>query len=199
MPEPTPPAASGALTDLLAEASYGNVDALNRLFPLVYEELKRLAEIRLRSERGDHTLNTTALVHEAYLKLVDQTRVRWQNRAHFYAIASRAMQRILINYAAMKRADKRGGGARPLALEEAGLVFTDDQADELLALDRALERLRAFNPRGADVVICRFFGGLSYDEIAESLGTSAVTVRRAWTAARNWLHRELRLREAPGA
>lgn len=127
-------------------------------------------------------------MHEAYLKLVDQTRVRWQNRAHFFAVASRAMRRILVNHAEAKRAGKRGGGAVHLPLDEAGLVIGDDDLDELLAL----ERLKAFNPRGADVVVFRFFGGLSWDEIAEVHGTSAVTARRAWSGARTWLHRELR-------
>src|SRR5690606_19464212 len=124
-----------ALTRLLEEASEGNVQALNRLFPLVYEELKRLARSRLRDERPDHTLSTTALVHEAYMKLVDQSRVRWQNRAHFFAIASRAMRRILVNHAEARHAGKRGGGAVHLPLDEAGLVIGDDDLEELLALD----------------------------------------------------------------
>jgi RNA polymerase sigma factor (TIGR02999 family) len=183
---------SDQITELLAAASGGNVDALNRLFPLVYDELRRLASNRLRAERGDHTLNTTALVHEAYLKLIEQTRVQWQNRAHFYAIASRAMRRILINYAEMKKADKRGGGAAPLALEEAGFEFRDEQVDELLALDEALDRLKDFNPKGADVVVFRFFGGLTHEEIAQVMGTSTITVRRSWTTAKSWLRRELR-------
>lgn len=188
-----------ALTRLLEEASEGNVQALNRLFPLVYEELKRLARSRLRDERPDHTLNTTALVHEAYMKLVDQSRVRWQNRAHFFAIASRAMRRILVNHAEARHAGKRGGGAVHLPLDEAGLVIGDDDLEELLALDRALERLKEFNPRGADVVVYRFFGGLEWQEIGTVLGTSEVTARRAWTAARTWLHRELRTDEGNGA
>jgi RNA polymerase sigma factor (TIGR02999 family) len=183
---------SDPVTELLAAASGGNVDALNRLFPLVYDELRRLARNRLRAERNDHTLNTTALVHEVYLKLVEQERVEWQNRAHFYAIASRAMRRILINYAEMRKAGKRGGGAVHYALEDAGLVFREDQADELLALDEALNRLKAFNPRGADVIEYRFFGGLTHEEIAEVLGTSVITVRRVWSSAKSWLRRELR-------
>ncbi|MGH7555499.1 MAG: sigma-70 family RNA polymerase sigma factor [Longimicrobiales bacterium] len=182
---------SEALTELLAQASGGNSDALNRLFPLVYEELKRVAMAQLRSEREGHTLNATALVHEVYLKLIDQTRVEWQNRAHFFAIASRAMRRILVNYAEMKKAEKRGGGAVHVALDEAGVVLTDPQLEDLLALDQALERLRTFNPRGAEVVVCRFFGGLSWEEIADVVGMSPVTVRRAWVAAKSWLHREL--------
>jgi RNA polymerase sigma factor (TIGR02999 family) len=190
--EPMPSDQSHELTELLEQASLGNVDALNRLLPLVYDELRQLAHKRLHFERPDHTLNTTALVHEAYLKLVDQTRVQWQNRAHFFAIASRAMRRILMDYAEMKKAAKRGGAARAIPLEEAGLIVTSADVDELLALDQALYRLAAFNARGADVVVYRFFAGLSYDDIAEVMGTSAVTVRRAWSAARSWLHRELR-------
>jgi RNA polymerase sigma factor (TIGR02999 family) len=187
-----PPAESDGLTELLEQASLGNVEAFNRLLPLVYEELRRMAHKRLRFERPDHTLNTTALVHEAYLKLVDQTRVQWQNRAHFYAIASRAMRRILMDYAEMKKAAKRGGAARAIPLEDAGLIVTSADVDELLALDQALTRLATFNARGADVVAYRFFAGLSYEDIAEVMNTSTVTVRRAWSAARSWLHRELR-------
>jgi RNA polymerase sigma factor (TIGR02999 family) len=187
------------VTDLLAAASGGNVDALNGLFPYVYDELRGLAHGRLRAERADHTLNTTALVHEAYLKLIDQTRVQWQNRAHFFAIASRAMRRILLDYADAKQAGKRGGGSIHVALEEAGIVLEGEQVDELIALNDALDRLKEFNERGADVVVYRFFGGLSYEEIAEVLGTSAITVRRAWSTARSWLHRELRESQANGA
>lgn len=180
------------LTRLLEDASGGDVDALNRLFPLVYEHLRDLARRRLRRERADHTLQTTALVHEAYLKLVDQTRVQWRGRSHFYAIASQAMRRILVNYAEMRSASKRGGGAVHVPLDEAEVALSEERAEELLALERALERLKEFNPRGADVVTYRFFGGLSYDEIGDVLGTSAVTARRAWTAARAWLRRDLR-------
>jgi RNA polymerase sigma factor (TIGR02999 family) len=186
------PSDRNRITQLLAAASCGNVEALNELFPLVYGELRRVARNRLRVERDDHTLSTTALVHEAYLKLVEQSRVEWQNRAHFYAIASQAMRRILINYAAMKKAGRRGGNFSHIALEEAGLVFDEDQVDELLALDQALDRLKDFNRRGAEVVVYRFFGGLTHDEIAEVMGTSEVTVRRAWSAAKTWLRRELR-------
>ncbi len=188
----TQPTDRDQVTALLSAASGGNVDALNRLIPLVYDELRRLAHSRLRHERSDHTLNTTALVHEAYLKLVEQTRVEWQSRAHFYAIASKAMQRILVNYATMKKAEKRGGGAAHVSLDDVQVALDDAQADELIALDDALTRLRAFNQRGADVVTYRFFGGLTHDEIAEVMGTTAITVRRAWTAARTWLHREMR-------
>jgi RNA polymerase sigma factor (TIGR02999 family) len=194
---PDPPSPPDRLTALLAQASGGNVDALNELFPLVYDELRRVARSRLRAERGDHTLNTTALVHEAYIKLVGQNRVQWQNRAHFYAVASRAMRRILINYAEARRAGKRGGGALHVVLADSELAFTDDQLDDFMALEEALERLKAFSPRGADVVTYRFFGGLTHDEIAHVMGTSAVTVRRAWTSAKSWLRRELHDAGAP--
>ncbi len=192
MSEPTTPGESVSLTQMLVQASDGNVEALNRLFPLVYDGLRRLAHNRLRAERDGHTLNTTALVHEAYLRLVDQKSVQWQNRAHFYAVASRAMRRILIDYAHRRKAAKRGGLAEHVPLEEAGLLLDEPQIDELIALDQALERLRSFNERGADVVVYRFFGGLNYDEIATVIGTSAVTVRRAWSTSKTWLRRELR-------
>jgi RNA polymerase sigma factor (TIGR02999 family) len=185
------PPSEEQLTVLLAEASNGNVEALNRCFPLVYDELRRLAHSRLRAESDGHTLNTTALVHEAYLRLVDQTRVQWQGRAHFFAIASRAMRRILINYAEMKKAAKRGGTAPHVQLDELGISLDDNQLDDLLALDQALLRLKAFNERGADVVEYRFFGGLTYEEIGEVMGMSAVTVRRTWSVSKSWLHREL--------
>ncbi len=180
-----------AVTALLAEADAGNVEALDRLIPLVYDELRRIAHAQLRRERQDHTLNTTALVHEAYLRLVDQTRVHWRDRAHFFGVAALAMRRILVNYAEARRAAKRGGGATPVPLDEALLVLDDRQVDELLALDEALNRLRAFNPRGAQVVEYRFFAGLGYEEIAALMDVSAITVRRAWGAARAWLRREL--------
>jgi len=180
------------LTALLSQASGGNVDALNRLFPFVYDELRRVANRQLRGEREGHTLNTTALVHEAYVRLAGQSRVEWQNRAHFYGVAAQAMRRILVNYAESRRAGKRGGGAAHVTLEEAGLTLTDREVDDVLAVHEALERLREFNERGAEIVAYRFFGGLTHEEIAEVLGTSEVTVRRSWSAARSWLRRELR-------
>ncbi len=188
----------GDVTRLLQEASRGDKTAFDQLLPLVYDELKRVARGKLRYERTGHTLNTTALVHEAYLKLVDQSRVEWQSRTHFFAIASQAMRRILIDYAKMRKAAKRGGEARHLPLEaaeEASLsdaLFSEEQAGELLALDEALHRLARFNRRGADVVQYRFFGGLSHQEVSEVMGVSEITVRRSWTLAKSWLRRELR-------
>lgn len=194
------------VTLLLRKASSGDKDAFDQLLPLVYDELKRLAHGRLRHEREGQTLNTTALVHEAYLKLIDQTHVEWQSRSHFFAIASQAMRRILIDYAKARKRIKRGGDARQVPLDAVDsarareALFSPQQATELLALDEALERLARFNRRGADVVQYRFFGGLAHQEIAEVLGVSEITVRRSWTVARAWLRRELQreLSDEPG-
>jgi RNA polymerase sigma factor (TIGR02999 family) len=183
---------SGTVTRLLNDVGAGSARAVDELLPLVYDELKALAAGKLRAERDDHTLNTTALVHEAYLKLVDQTRVEWQSRAHFFAVAAQAMRRILINYASMRNADKRGGGAALLSLDEASAVVSEREADELVALDTALDELTTFNDRGARVVTYRFFGGMTYDEIADVLGVSPITARRSWDSARAWLRRRLR-------
>ncbi len=186
-----------AITDLLRLASGGNRSAFDRLLPLVYDELNRLAHVKLLFERRGHTLNTTALVHEAYLKLVDQTRVEWQSRHHFFAVASEAMRRILVDHAKAKTALKRGGKAPHASLDEAGHVPADepdpgfDQAGDLIALDDALQRLQGFNPQGARIVQYRFFGGLSTEEVADVMGVSERTVRRAWTVAKAWLRREL--------
>ena len=185
------PGDTARVTEILAEASHGNVEALNRLVPLVYDELRLIARAQLRRERAGHTLGTTALVHEAYLRLVDQDRVKWRDRAHFYGVAAQAMRRILVNYAHARRAAKRGGGAEIVTLDDAVVALDDRQADELLALDEALDRLKAFNPRGATVVEYRFFAGLGHEEVAAVLDVSAITVRRAWDAARAWLRREL--------
>jgi RNA polymerase sigma factor (TIGR02999 family) len=179
------------VTRLLAEASGGNADALNRLVPLVYDELRKIAHAQLRRERAGHTLNTTALVHEAYVKLVDQDRVEWRDRTHFYGVAAQAMRRILVNYAEARGAQKRGGGSEKVPLDESLVALDDAQLDELLALDQALNRLQAFNPRGARVVEYRFFAGLQHDEVAEIMELSTVTVRRAWSAAKSWLRQEL--------
>ncbi len=187
------------VTRLLREASEGRRESFDRLMPLVYAELKRVARARLHSQREGHTLTPTALVHEAYLKLVDQTRVEWQSRAHFFAIASKAMRQILIDYAKRKTAGKRGGGAVHVSFEEqtdsgprGDRGIEDHQAEGLLALDEALTRLAAFDERGATVVQYRFFGGLTHREVADVLGASEVTVRRAWAAAKAWLGQEMR-------
>lgn len=189
--------ARGEITRLLGEASAGDRTALDRLMPLVYDELRVLARNRLRSEAAGHTLSPTALVHEAYLQLVEQERVEWRSRSHFFAVAAQAMRRILINYAKMKKRQKRGGGAAHVALDDVdalvahALPFTDDQATELIALDEALDQLRQFNSEGAAIVEYRFFGGMEYRDISEVLGVSEVTARRRWSAARAWLRAAL--------
>ncbi len=180
------------ITRLLGQVGEGQGDAAEQLLPLVYEELQDIARRQLRSERSDHTLNTTALVHEAWITLADQNRTSWQNRLHFYGVASTAMRRILINYAHARNAQKRGGGAPHIPLDEVAAVLGERDAEELIALDEALVRLADFNPRGAEVVTQRFFGGLTHDEIAELMGTSTVTVRRSWSVAKSWLRKELR-------
>jgi RNA polymerase sigma-70 factor, ECF subfamily len=191
------PQPKGEITRLLAQASNGNKSAFDELVPLVYDELHKIASSRLRIEDSGHTLTPTALVHEAYLKLVQQERAEWQSRAHFFAVAALAMRRILINHAKTRARQKRGGGAVRLDLEaaeklgETSVPFNDEQADELIALDGALSQLKEFNEEGAQVIEYRFFGGLQFKEIAEVIGVSEVTVRRRWTAARAWLRKEL--------
>jgi RNA polymerase sigma-70 factor, ECF subfamily len=188
------PGDPGEITRLLSAVAQGNKDALDQVMPLIYNELSRLAHSHLRYERPGHTLNTGALVHEAYLKLVDQSRVEWQSRGHFFAVTSQAMRRILIDYAKGWRAVKRGAGAGHVGLDAAGDLpdlFSDDQLTELIALDQSLERLAEFNPQGARIVQYRFFGGMSNQEVAEVMSISERSVRRSWNAARAWLHREL--------
>jgi RNA polymerase sigma factor (TIGR02999 family) len=178
------------MSQLLAAWSDGDREALDRLLPLVERELHRLAHQYMSRERPDHTLQTTALVNEAYMKLVDQTRVHWQNRAHFFAIAAQTMRRILIDHARRRRYDKRGGGARPLPLDEAAHI-TDERAAELVALDDALGLLQEVDERKARVVELRYFGGLSVEETAEVLKVSPDTVGREWRRARAFLLREM--------
>ncbi|MDQ7065988.1 MAG: ECF-type sigma factor [candidate division KSB1 bacterium] len=179
------------ITLLLRELREGDTGVVDRLMPLVYETLQAIARRQLRRERRYHTLDTTALVHEAYLKLVDQKRVEWQNRAHFFAIAAQAMRRILINYARKRLAEKRGGG-QPLATFNEQSMLRETRAEELLALDEALAALAHMHERQARVVEYRFFGGLTHEEIAHVLGVSVPTVRRDWRLARAYLTRELR-------
>jgi RNA polymerase sigma factor (TIGR02999 family) len=179
------------ITQLLMDISGGNRAAVDLLVSLIYEELQVLARRQLRGERASHTLNTTALVHEAYLKLVDQQRVGWQNRAHFFAIAAQAMRRILINHAKSRSAEKRGGG-QPLATFDERSVMPEARAEELVALDEALAELTKLNARQSQVVEYHFFGGLTYEEIAEVLAVSVPTVRRDWRLARAWLSRQLK-------
>ncbi len=179
------------ITRLLSEISDGNREVVNQLMPLIYDGLQQIAHRQLYGERPGHTLNTTALVHEAYLKLVNQKNVNWQNRAHFFAIASQAMRRILINYANQRNAQKRGGGAMVATFDEAAFG-AEWRSERLLDLDEALTRLSSLNERQANVVEYRFFGGLTHEEIAETLGVSIPTVRLDWRLARAWLSKELR-------
>lgn len=183
------------ITELLVAWRGGDRAVLDRLLPLVYEELRHIAHRRLRPERDDHTLGTTALVNEAYLKLVDQTRVNWTDRAHFFAVAASAMRRILIDYARRHGALKRGGSAPPMSLDTSAgdlAQLADERAHTLVALDDALERLKEIDERLARVVECRFFGGLTEEETAEALGITSRTVRRDWVKAKGWLYQALR-------
>ena len=180
----------GHITELLDDLIGGNRTVVDSLLPLVYNELHAMADRQLRRERPDHTLNATALVHEAYLKLIDQKKVNWQNRAHFFGIASLAMRRILINYAQMHIAEKRGGNNVLVTFDDAAMP-RESKAEELLVLDEALQHLEELNERQAKVVEYRFFGGLTQEEIAEVLNVSVPTVRRDWRLARAWLSREL--------
>ena len=178
------------VTGLLTRWSQGDGAALAELTPLVYEELRRLAHHFMEGQRTDHTLQTTALVNEAYLRLADQTNPNWQSRAHFFAVAARAMHQILVSYARRDRAQKRGGGALKVELDEAAIV-SPEQSKEIVDLHEALERLAALDSRKAQVVELKYFGGLNYYEMAEVLKISRVTVRRDWDFARAWLHTEL--------
>jgi RNA polymerase sigma factor (TIGR02999 family) len=172
---------------MLLDWSQGDPKAADHLFPLIYDELHRLAERQMRRERADHTLQVTALVNEAYLRLVDQKRVQWQNRAHFFGVAAYLMRRILVKYAERHAAAKRGGGQVELSLEEA-VIVTDERATDLLALDCALNNLSAIDARQSRVVELRFFGGLSVEEIGVVLGISPATVKREWRVAKAWLY-----------
>ena len=186
----TPSVSQQRVTDLLVQWSHGDNGALAELTPLVYEELRRVAHHRLSGQRPDHTLQTTALVNEAYLRLADQTNPRWQNRAHFFAVAARAMRQILVSYARSQQAQKRGGGAFKVDLDEVALV-SPEQSQQLIDLHEALERLTALDSRKAEVVELKYFGGLNYDEIADVLKISRITARRDWEFAKVWLYTEL--------
>ena len=186
MPTPEPQ----RLTQLLVAWSDGDKSALDELFPLVYDELRQMARRQMRRERPGHTLRTTALVNDAYLRLIDQREVRWQNRAHFFAISAQMMRRILVDHARAKRYEKRGGGAAHVPLEEAAVLAQGKEA-EIIALDEALLALHELDPRRARVVELRYFGGLSNEEISEVLKVSPNTVTRDWNMARAWLYQEL--------
>jgi len=187
---------SGDVSTLLRAWSDGDHNALKRLTPIVYDELHRLARRYMRAERAGHSLQTTALVNEAYLRLVDYKRMQWQNRAHFFAVSAQLMRRILVEHARRHNL-KRGGAAPHVSLEETAIV--DAENTDLVALDDAMNSLARLDPRKVQVVEMRFFGGLSVEETAEVLKVSTVTVKRDWRAARTWLYRELTGRAADGA
>jgi RNA polymerase sigma-70 factor, ECF subfamily len=178
------------ITQLLAEWSDGNQSALDELYPLVYDELHRLARRYMSRERQGHTLQTTALINEAYVRLVDQRNVHWANRSHFFAISAQIMRRILIDHARRHAYAKRGGGAQQVSLDEAAIV-TRTAGAELLRLDEALKSLAEMDPRRSQVVELRYFGGLNNEEIAGVLNISENTVTRDWNMARAWLHQQL--------
>lgn len=185
------------VTALLREWSAGDRGALERLMPLVYEELRKLAASHLKSERGNHTLQPTALVHEAYLRLVGQRSVSWASRAHFYGIAARMMRRVLVDHARKRQAAKRSPGTLFLDLAEEAAAPSPERMPELLVLDRALTELERLDPRQARVVELRFFAGLSVEETAEVAGISTATVKREWKTARAFLRHEIGLEAGP--
>lgn len=191
--------AQTTVTRLLEALEGGDRAALDQLFPLVYDELRALARLQRRRWEGDYTLNTTGLVHELYLKLADQARVGVEGRAHFYALAGKAMRHILSNYARKRRAKKRGGAATILPLDEGRLlsgeaVLSEDGVELLIRLDQALSRLEEIDPRRGSVVECRFYGGMSVPDTANAIGISPRTVKRDWAVAQAWLHREMKRR-----
>ena len=182
---------AGDVTQLLHQLEQGRTDAFDELIPQIYDELRAIAHNQRRMERPDHTLSSTALVHEAYLKLAGQEKMSWESRAHFFAVAAQAMRRVLISHARKRNAGKRGGGAESLTLERAFGMGTEGRAQHLLELDQALSQLAEVNPRHARVVEWRYFGGLTIEETAHALGLSPVTVTRDWRMARAWLKVEL--------
>jgi RNA polymerase sigma-70 factor, ECF subfamily len=185
-----PPQPKAHVTQLLLDVSKGKRQSLDLLLPLVYDELHRLAQSFMRSERVNHTLQPTALVHEAYLRLIDQREVDWQNRAHFFSIAAQTMRRILVNHALSNRAAKRGGEATRVSIDEA-ISFPGTRDIDLVLLDEALKRLAEFDPQQSRIVELRFFGGLTIEEVATVVGLSTATVEREWRTAKAWLHTQI--------
>ncbi len=203
-PEAMAPSEQESVTRLLLAVREGDREALNALFPHIYDELHALARRRRARWHGDFTVNTTALVHEAYLKLADQTSADWSSRAHFFAVAAKAMRHILIDYAERRRARKRGGDVEKVSLEadrdvvEEAIALTDDQADQLVALGEALKTLERAHPRQAQIVECKFFSRMTNQETATALGLSESTVKRGWLLAQAWLHRQIEQNPMPG-
>jgi RNA polymerase sigma-70 factor (ECF subfamily) len=179
-----------SVTQLLEQWNHGDREALDQLMPLIYEELRKMAKRYMSQQNPAHTLQTTALIHEAYLRMVNQKEKHFENRAHFFGVAAQAMRHILVDYARARGTDKRGGGVRPVSLEEAALV-TPERAGELVAFDEALKELEQLSKRQSRVVELRYFGGLTVDETATVLKVSPETVMRDWTMAKTWLHRAL--------
>jgi RNA polymerase sigma-70 factor, ECF subfamily len=179
------------LTRLLNQLADDSREQLQPLLPVIYKELKQRASQHMRRERADHTLNTTALVHESYLKLMARPEQQWQSRGHFFAVASVVMRHIIIDHARQHLANKRGGADRPVSLDLAGPMISPERAEELLELDEALEQLTRVNDRAARVVQCRYFAGLTHEETAEALRVSVITVRRDWALAAAWLKRRM--------
>ena len=178
------------VTRLLAAASGGSSEAIQRLIPIVYDELRRRAAAMMRSERAEHTLQPTALVHEVFLQLVEHGRIGWKGRAHFFGVASQLMRRILVDHARARLADKRGGDVARIPLDAELQISVEREAD-VLAVDEAVQKLAALHPRHADIVVMRFFGGMSVEEVAAVLGEPKRTVEAHWTFIRSWLRREL--------
>ncbi len=191
---PSPDGSRPHVTELLLAWSAGDRTALDQLVPIVHEELRRLARLQMRAERDNHTLQTTALVNEAFLRLVDLRRIRWQDRAHFLALSARLMRRILVDHARTRSYQKRGGGAANVTLDEA-LIASEERGADLVALDDALEDLARVDARKSQVVELRFFGGLSVEETAQALKVSPETVTRDWRLAKVWLLREISRRD----
>ena len=178
------------VTQLLQQSARGDREALDQLLPLVYNELRQIADRYLRRERTDHTLQATALVHEAYLRLVDQRETEWQNRAHFFGVAAQMMRRILVDYARAGQTAKRGSGGLKVSLDDV-LEISEEQMSGMLALDEALQALEQLDPQKSRIVELRFFGGLSIEETAEALGLGTATVIRQWRMAKAWLYKEV--------
>ena len=194
---PHAPSTRTSVTDLLIRARGGDSSALASVFPLIYEELRTIAERQLRNERDGHTLSPTALVHEAYLRLIDYNRTEWSGRAHFLRVAATAMRRVLVDHARGQRSLKRGGALRRISIDVIQLG-ADDQVELLIAVDDALEKLARRDARQAQVVECRFFGGMTEEETAEALDIGLRTVKRDWARAKAWLYRELSGDDEPG-
>jgi RNA polymerase sigma factor (TIGR02999 family) len=189
------PAPGDNVTLLLAQLREGNQDAANQLIPLIYAELRRMAGAYMQRERPGQTLQATALVHEAYMRLVDGEQGPWQNRAHFFAIAAHTMRQVLVDQARRRQAGKRGGASARKVAIDVDLLLAPDRLEDVIAIDEALERLAAIDPRQSRLVELRFFVGLDVEEAAEVMGISPVTIKREWRSAKAWLHRELNGKE----